>query len=303
MQSIVKSVWIPLLVSMTTGFGVASATETHWAVASGNWSTPENWDNGEPTADCAATVADGNATINEAGEVCASLHVGPESGTLATLQMNTGTLTVAGTVTASRGIISHFSGTAVYGRLELGGSATGSYAQGAGSLTVGTLVAGSATKTGAFSISSGTFTVNDSTVINRFGSLVLNGFQTTSTLGHVVAHGGFSVANGGAPITAESLIMDASTRVLAGMGPGGISRVDVAGPAVLGGSIQIQDVNNIFDGTFEFIRAENLSGSFTTENLPERWSWYVEGNSLFLRKGDPSPVQGTSWGRIKATRD
>lgn len=297
------SVRFALVFCLFAGIGNASATETEWTAASGDWSTSENWTNGEPIADCRALVANGNATITQAGEVCSELRVGPDSGTIAFLQMNNGTLDVSGAVLLDRGVMSQFNGASNFGRLHCGGESTGSFTQGNGFVAVGTLVAGSSEATGTYSLSTGTLDVSDSTIVNRFGSIVLSGFNTTSALGHVTVAGGFSVANGSNPIAAESLVMAETARTLLTVGPGVISLIDVNGAVVIDGSLQIQDPQDVADGTYELFRGSSITGGFSSEDLPgDRWSWFVEGNSLFIRKGDPTPVTPTTWGSLKRAR-
>jgi len=83
----------------------AGATfETNWMPATGNWSTPGQWDAGEPAYDPddpdtwanAVIENGGTVTVDEAGEVCYNLGIGWRGGS-GTLELTDGNLTVADT--------------------------------------------------------------------------------------------------------------------------------------------------------------------------------------------------------------
>jgi len=72
---------------------------TDWYVAAGNWSDGNSWNGGVPDSGKNAYVDNGGtATINQAGEVCASLTVGGSAGQSGTVNMTAGGLTVGGSV-------------------------------------------------------------------------------------------------------------------------------------------------------------------------------------------------------------
>jgi hypothetical protein len=54
------------------------------------------------------------------------------------------------------------------------------------------------------------------------------------------------------------------------------------------------------DGDYELIRGNPLTGTFDMSTLPSTgdWSWRIEGNSLWARRGQVA-VEPTTWSRIK----
>jgi len=285
---------------LAAGLALATATETTWNGDLGDWGEATNWSDGEPTIDCAAIVPEGVVNINQAGEVCSDLRLGDGALPLGSAQMISGDLTVSGQLIMSGGTMAQFSGDVDVGRMQVGAGETGGYTLGGGTLDIGTLQLGAPQKTGSFGGNAGQITVTDSLILEIGGGFSISGFNVDADLPLVIVRGGFSVANGSRPILADTFTMEGTGRLLAGMGVGAVSVITVDGTATLAGTLQIQDNSNIVNGTYEFIRAGTLAGTFDSFVTPgPEWTWFTENNSLFLRKGDPTPVEGTSWGQIK----
>jgi hypothetical protein len=251
--------------------------------------------------DCPAAIPTGSVTVNQADEACASLQLGSASGTFVPFLVQGGSLTVAGTLTVSAANVTHAAGEVAVERLECGGERSGTYTMFGGGLTAATCVLGSQPRIGSLSVAPGRFTVLDSLIVSQGGSILLFGPATEAELGHVVVRGVFTVSGRSQTMTADSFTMQDFSRLHAGAVIGGVGLIQVAGTAVLNGTIEVQVTTAIPDGTFELLRAGTLEGTFDDEDLPgPEWTWFIEGNSLFLRKGEMSPVETTSWSRIKS---
>jgi len=82
----VLSVVLVVTVSIAS---LAEDTGTYWQVETGDWSTGENWDNGEPGgSDTACINNGGTAHITQVGEVCDYLSLGNEPGQSGTVQLS-----------------------------------------------------------------------------------------------------------------------------------------------------------------------------------------------------------------------
>ena len=294
---------LPVAAFLATALAVSAhaGPETVWTGATGNWSSAADWSEGEPVADCPAVIASGSVTVNQAGEACASLQLGSASGAFVPFLVQGGSLAVGGTLTVAGANVTHGAGAVTAERLQCGGQRAGTYTMSGGSLTVTTCILGSQPLIGSLSVSPGQFTVQDSLHVGQGGSIILFGSATVADLGNVVVRGVFTVSGRSQTMTADSFVMQDFSRLHAGAVIGGVGLIQVSGRAVLNGTLEVQVTTNIPNGTFEFLRAGTLEGTFDDDDLPgPEWSWFIQGNSLFLKKDDLSPVERTSWSSIKA---
>jgi hypothetical protein len=100
--------------SITNGTINVVATSTAWKATSGNWSDPNCWTAGEPNQSLSANITNGGTvTINQAGERCSTLTLGPSLGQSGAVSMTGGALS-AGAVyvgSAGRGVFTQSGGT------------------------------------------------------------------------------------------------------------------------------------------------------------------------------------------------
>jgi hypothetical protein len=74
----------------------------------------------------------------------------------------------------------------------------------------------------------------------------------------------------------------------------------VAGTLNLDGTLQIIDTMAP-DGRYDIITAGAVTGDFDSVIFPPGdWSWGVENTTLYVTKGQETPVAKESWGRVKA---
>ncbi len=296
---------LPFAAALSTilALSAQAGTETVWVGAAGNWSSAPDWSVGEPVSDSPAVIPTGSVTLDQDGEVCASLQLGSASGAFVPFTLQGGSLTVGGTLAVDGANVTHGAGDVTVERLECGGQRPGTYTMLGGSLTATTCVLGSPPLIGSLSVTPGRFTVLDTLHVGQGGSIILFGSATEAELGHVVVRGVFTVSGRSQTMTADSFIMQDFSRLHAGAVIGGVGLIQVSGRAVLNGTIEVQVTTDIPDGTFELLRAGTLEGTFDDDDLPgPEWSWFIDGNSLFVKKDRLSPVERTSWSRIKSGR-
>jgi hypothetical protein len=285
-------------------------TSTTWTDGIGNWSTGANWSNGEPTAGVDAVLPgiSGTAIVNMAGEVCKSFTSGTVGGG-STLQIDFGgTLAVAEVLrigSAFDGTVHHNGGTVTAHELIVSPqSGTGTYLIDGGMLTVENAVVGGAdASSGGFTTSAGnpTVRITGSLLIDIGGNFVFGAGNLnvgTTVADTITVKGAFQFAN--MPVmTTTGFVLTPEAFFSVTVTPTGISRVTSTGVLVLDGDFFVFDVLAP-DGDYEILRGNPLQGNFDSVTLPNNdWSWRIEGNSVFIRKGDV-PVEPTTWGAIKS---
>lgn len=287
-----------ILTSVTLFSPSARAQSTTWFGSTGNWGTPANWSNGEPTADVDAILTgSGTAQVTMSGETCRNLFAGSVSVTTG------GSLNVIHRIEA--GNINHNGGTVTADSLVLGVSTIGQYLMFNGTLAVNHLVIGTAVPSSAnFSTSAinPIVTVAHSMTIGRGANLV-SGAGTltvgTSSADSLVVLGAYQMSN-----RPTQNVRNFVMRPLAVMNVtilfNGITPVVSSGAAILDGTLNVYDLSAP-NGTYELVRGSPISGTFDTVTLPAagEWSWRIDGNSLLVTKG-PVAVEPTTWSRMKA---
>ena len=244
--------------------GAALGQSTTWTGGSADWGTGSNWSAGEPTAGVDAIVnSPSNPMVTQSGEVCRNLLMGSAGGAL--LDLTGGSLTVN---SATVGMASPNVGASI--ALSAIGNPVLTVTH---SLTLGALadvVAGGGT------LNIGT-TASDSLVL--FGTFQLTNTQT---------------------VNVTNLSMRDGSVFSCVVGFTGLTGIVVSGTAVLNGKLKVQDFFSP-DATYEIIRANNLVGTFDTVELPAagNWSWRIEGNSVFLTKGEVA-VEPATWSAVKS---
>ena len=282
----------------------AQAITTTWTAFTGDWSEPTNWSDGEPTAIDDALIASGIASVSQSGETCASLQLG-QGGTSGAVQAIAGSLDVEGALVVGEG----------------DPASIGTFQQVGASVTAQSLDLAR----GAFSLNNGDFTTETS--VMRLGgsfSVILTGEFTNTGALTVEFGSGFTVTGGTLTIgtdPADEALMggtfnDSATPVMSfqnlafdgdmavfhvQLSSFGLATISVAGTLTLDGVLQIIDTEAP-DGRYDIATAASVVGDFDLVEFPEGdWTWGVEDNTLFVIKGQQSPVAGATWSQVRRT--
>lgn len=290
---------------------VQAQNTTLWLGGDGEWSVSGKWSSGKPTGSSTAVLKTaGTVTISTTGEQCRSLWMGLERSNPTILNMTGGSLMATDSLrigTSGDALISHTMGSISAPTFVLGSIAGGgTYLQSGGSLSVTRAIFGSGqllTAVGSYSASFGTptFTVTDSLILRTSGGMIFGaGTLTVGTgaAGGVFLNGGsFGIANS-PTVVVSRLIMTSTSNFGVAVSTLGLAPVVSTGPIVMDGIFSVSDVLAP-EGEYEVLRGNPLAGAFVFVGLPsEEWTWRVEGNSLFIVKGDV-PVRPTTWSRLK----
>ncbi len=279
----------------------ADAQTTSWIGTVGDWGVAGNWSDGEPTPGTDVVIPNAaTVSVTQDGEACKSLTTGTLGGP--TLFIDSGSLAVTGRLHVASmvsGVVSHRGGTVTAGDLLVTSpGASGSYTMTGGSLTLGSAVIGynDVGMAGSFvqSLTSPSCTINGPLHIDRAGSWNCGAGSLTS--GAVTLDGAFTLINQ-PTISLAAFTMSETARLSVAVGPTGVGTMMVTGTATLSGTLLVTDIGAA-NGTYEVLRAGAIEGSFVMESLFPDWAWYVDGNALFLTKGQV-PVEATTWGGIK----
>jgi len=180
--------------------------------SSDNWNTDAKWRAGiEPTASYDAHIDSGaTVTVSAAGEVCNNLYIGDASNESGTLSITGGTLTVSGTVidgsgsstiNINGGTLSVTGATITADAFNVGNTATGSFALGAGkTLAAPTEIVGNS--------SAGTGTFTQSGGINGVTGLSINSTGTYALSGGTLDVGASNISGTGTLTLSGTGILD-----------------------------------------------------------------------------------------------
>lgn len=278
---------------------LAHAQTTTWFGSTGNWGTPANWSNGEPTAEVDAVVMSaGTAQVTASGETCRNLFVGTSGGG-PSVTITGGSLSVVHHIQA--GFISQTLGAVSADSLSIR-----QYLMSGGTLTVNHLVIGTSATGSTANLSTNAtnpvLTVAHTLTIGRdaniaHGAGTLNAGTTSAD--SVVVFGAWQMMN--RPNThVTNFVLRNGARLTATVLFNGITPVIASGAVQLDGTLIVNDLAAP-NGTYELLRGNPLTGTFDTTTLPTvgDWSWRIEGNSLLVTKG-PVAVEATTWSAIKA---
>lgn len=304
------------LAMVALGFPIVSAhaqNTTTWIGGEGDWNASGNWSNGVPgSGSTAVHRTPVQVTMSSPGGQCRSFWLGlGESGAVPPrLWVAGGVLTVSDSLrvgTTGYGQFSQISGSVTAPTLVLGSPfGSGEYIHSGGTLVVTRAVLGSGqiSPVGAYSTPFGSpvFTVVDSLIARVGGGVTFSAgtiqVGSGSTGGLFLLGGSLVLANSPSITVSRFQMSDVSTLSI-GVGTLGLAPVVSIGPAVIDGYLAVSDVNAP-DGDYEVLRGQPLSGEFNFIGLPsEDWSWRIEANSFWIRKGQV-PVEPTTWSRIKA---
>jgi len=302
-QQIVSVVVLSMTFMASTAENAQGITTT-WTAFSGDWSLPANWSDGEPTSADDVIVPSGVATVTLDGETCASLQVG-QGGMAGGLQVTTGTLDVPGAlnvgqeVPVSSGSYSQTGGSVTAGSLDL---TFGAFASIGGDFTTPTSVMG---PVGSFSLSgSGKFT-NTGKFTGEFGSAVTitGGTFTVGTdpADEALIGGQFNYS-ATPDVSFKNLTFDGDSAVFhLQLSNLGLATIMVDGTLTLDGTLQIID-SAAPEWRYDVITAGAVVGDFDLVIFPEGdWSWGVDDRTLYVEKGEGTPVASATWGKVKAT--
>jgi hypothetical protein len=283
----------------------AGELTTTWQAANGSWSEAENWSAGEPTAAHTAEIPPQSTTIvDQIGGECLVLHVGTGSkGFAAQVVVANGSLTVGdllriGTAASSTvGGVIQTHGTVTISTLLM---ERGGYTAGGGTASITECVLGG----GSLTLLGTTFTVTTDVTVETGSTLTVGGgtFLAGSTAEHdVVVRGEIAFVNPNVAVTLQNLSFEgANSRLRATIGVNGFDPFTVAGTLARGGRFIVNEINAP-EGRYDILTAGAITGDFANVELPAKgdWSWGVENTTLFVVKGDKTPVAESSWGNVK----
>lgn len=283
----------------------AGELTTTWQTAYGNWSEPASWSAGEPTAAHTAKIPPQSTTIvDQIGEECLVLHVGTGSkGFAAQVVVGNGSLTVGdllriGTPASfTSGGVTQTHGTVTVSTLL---AERGGYTAGGGMMTITECVLDG----GTFTALGTSVTVTTDVTVETGSILTIGGgtFLAGSTAEHdVVVRGEIAFVNPNVAVTLQNLSFDGvNSRLRATIGANGFDAFTVTGTLARGGRFIVNEVNAP-EGRYEILTAGAITGDFASVELPATgdWSWGVENTTLFVVKGDDTPVARSSWGNVK----
>lgn len=292
-----------LCAGQLAGAAAAQCITNEWIGEDADWSHAPSWSRaGEPTAEECAVIADGVLVqVTQAGETCAELTVGgPEDPTTTVQLLPGGVLSVAGAMTLGDGGIGIFTqlhGACTTGSLEI---AIGGYTMGAGTFTTGSMFVATGAVVSSFNPIGGLTTVTGNMQLGPLGIVVVSSGRL-EVGGTLIVGGRFTVSGGTSPnIDAAALSVVSGGTIAPDVNAFGLTAITVSGVAELGGTLSVGDFNAA-DGTYTVITAGSLEGAFDFVQLPsDDWSWGIEGNTVWVKKEDQTPVQMTTWGDIKA---
>ncbi|MBM4116947.1 MAG: hypothetical protein FJ189_01460 [Gammaproteobacteria bacterium] len=302
------------LVAIALVWGSASAAVgqpiTTWLGAFGDWEVPANWSAGVPTAAHTAEIGGVVVFVNQPGGSCAQLLVGVDQGPPDAPFVNVfpgGSLSVGGLLHVAVSRESNFlqDGSVSAGELRLGSPFSGTlyHVLPGGELIAGSVHIGSTNPAETSNLlADGRVTITGSLFIEFGSGITVPGatFRVgTVPSDDVIVNGVFQYLGlgGAADVALTRFTMSPTGSLWTQITPLGISAIVVTGPAVLDGTLFINDAGAA-NGTYELLRANPLSGTFAGSQAPPDWSWRIEGNSLLLQKGS-TPVEETSWSELK----
>lgn len=278
-------------------------SDVTWIAGNGDWSDSPSWSSGsEPTAGDCVTIADSDTVeVTMQGETCAELAL----GTLTSGKLNLGPLAGLAVVGLARigaggiGTVGQIGGSFTADRLEFG---AGGWALASGTVEVGSMLAGATAVGGGPNITGGAWTVTGDLELDSTALMTIGGGEVSVGQGGGTLIIGGRLTVSGAPtgsIEAAALTMTSGGVLGAFVSTFGLTPIAVTGTAQLAATLSITDFS-ASDGTYDVIVAGSVQGSFDTVQLPSQdWSWGITDNHVWIRKGDPSPTEVTSWGAVK----
>lgn len=273
--------------------------EISWIGERGDWSDVVSWSGGaEPTiADCVSIADEDTVDVTMSGETCFALTLGNLTSASVTI-WPASELDVLGLVrigASGFGNIGQIGGTFTADRVELG---TGGYALAGGSMNVASMLIGTAAVGGTLNTSGGSCTVSGDLELTSTGVAGINGGQL-QVGGALIIGGRFGISGTG-DVEAASLSMGSAGILAPFVSALGLIPIEVTTTATVMATLSITDFGAA-EGTYDVIVAgAPITGTFDTVQLPSKeWTWGIDDNRLWIRKGDPAPVHDVSWSRVK----
>jgi hypothetical protein len=272
---------------------------TEWDGTVGAWSEAASWSDGVPSAAHTAIVGSGTTQIITTDAVCENLVLA--QGASGTVWLSSGSLTVGTEILIGEdgtGSLTHVSGTVTAPTVRI---RRGGFTVGPGTVEVTDCFVGESGSLAFLSMGGGNLTIANTCVVVLGGSMTLGG--GTCTVGTdpedaLVVRGGLGVTNPGRTTILQNLTMEGASAFFHPLiGSNGFAKMTVNGTFTRDGQFRVIDAGT-FVGRYDILTAGAIDGEFATIDLPDGWSWGIEGTTLWVEKGT-SPVATTSWGGIK----